>query len=86
MLSQLAVKGSVKVTQKYMCFDLIAARSPPEKIDQKPKVVFSMWKALKNSIPAPPAPPAPPSLMLDLLQQTSGIQSYLGWEPPISQV
>lgn len=84
MLSQLAVKGSVKVTQKYMWVDLIAARSPPEKIDQQPKVVFGLWKALKNLKTCPTCPTIPDTLSAPA--ESSGIQSYLGWEPPISRI
>lgn len=35
-LSQLAVKDSVKVTQEQMWFNLIAARTSPEKEDEQP--------------------------------------------------
>ena len=35
-LSHLAVKGSVKVTQEQMWFNLIAARTSPEKEDEQP--------------------------------------------------
>lgn len=34
-LSQWAIKHLMKVNQKQMWFDLLAARTPPEKIDQQ---------------------------------------------------
>ena len=45
---QSAVKGLIKVTWKQMWFDLVAARIPPEKIDQQPSTMLvGVWKALK---------------------------------------
>ena len=40
MLSQSTVKGPVKVSQKLMWFDLIAARIPPKRIDWQLDALF----------------------------------------------
>lgn len=43
-LSQLAVKGLVKVTWKQMWFDLVAARTPPEQIDWLSNPVLVLFR------------------------------------------
>lgn len=47
MLSQLGIKSPVKVTQMQIWFDFHIARTRPEKINGKPAMFVSLWKALK---------------------------------------
>ena len=69
------LKSPVKVTQKQMWFDLIATRTPPEKIDQQPMLC---WLAcgkpsnLKN-VSELPLPPLVPCLLQQRPQAYSPI-------------
>lgn len=66
-----------------MWFDLIAAKTPPGKIDQQLSAVLTgLWKALKMEQQFRPAPttaraPHAPA-------EASRIQLYCGWVPPMS--
>ena len=87
-LSQVDIKGPVRITQKQMWFDLIAAGTQPEKIDQQHNtVLFNQWKNLKpeqefRPVPlAPTIPDAPPAPA-----EASRIQSYSGWVPLMHMV
>ena len=79
-LFQSAVKGLIKVTWKQMWFDFIAARIPPENIDQQPNTMLvGLWKALKLEQQFRPASPA--SIIFDAPPapaETSGIHFYSG--------
>lgn len=60
-LSQSAVKDPIKVTRKQIWFDLLAAGTPPGKVDRQPNTVLvSLWKTWKPKRQFKPAPPAPP--------------------------
>lgn len=87
-LSQLALKCSVKLTWMQMWFDLLAARTPPEKIDRQPNSgLVGLCKALKPEGQLRPVPPAlffPDALPVPA--EASGTQSCLEWVSPMSQV
>lgn len=47
-LSQSPVMSLIKITQKYVLFDLSAAGTPPKKIDQQPNTLGRLMESLKT--------------------------------------